>query len=158
MYQNFKHSFICWFYLFKSASESRNRYQVSMVSYLLSQVVRLFAIILIWYVALGDQSNFAFKEIFTYYIIGEIFIFEPSPHYLLETEIVRGSLANRLLRPANIWFSLWVEYAGRYFILDLTKVFLGIITFIIGYNYMILPVDLASFGFFILACICVFKK
>ena len=96
-----------WIYLFQNSSQSRNRYLTSMVSYLLSQLVRLGGVIIIWYVTLRNNTNIDFREIFTYYLLGEIFIVQLSHHSLIETEIVSGKLANRLLRPANLWVSYW---------------------------------------------------
>ena len=138
-----------WIYLFQNSSQSRNRYFASMVSYLLSQLVRLGGVMIIWYVTLRNSTNIDFREIFTYYLLGEIFIVQLSHHSLIETEIVSGKLANRLLRPANLWVSYWIDYVGRYFVVDVIKVLIGIIVGIIGFQYLVMPPSILYFGLFL---------
>ena len=104
---------------------------------------------IIWYVTLRNSTNIDFREIFTYYLLGEIFIVQLSHHSLIETEIVSGKLANRLLRPANLWVSYWIDYVGRYFVVDVIKVLIGIIVGIIGFQYLVMPPSILYFGLFL---------
>ena len=142
-----------WIYLFQNSSQSRTRYLTSMISYLISQLVRLGGVMIIWYVTLRNSANIDFKEIFTYYLLGEIFIVQLSHHSLIEGEIVSGKLANRLLRPANLWLSYWIDYIGRYFVVDTIKVLIGIIVGIIGFQFLVMPASILYFVFFLISSI-----
>ena len=63
-----------WLYLFENANISRTRYFFSMISYFLSQFIRVFIVLLIWY-SIFRNEGVDFKFIFTYYIIGEFYTY-----------------------------------------------------------------------------------
>jgi ABC-type uncharacterized transport system permease subunit len=140
-----------WFYLFSLSHRARSKYLGSMLSYLFSQIVRFLSVLVIWF-SLIKNNQVGFDTIFTYYIVGEFFLLDPSPHFLIESDILRGQFSNKLLLPASTWFNYWIDYLGRFFVVDTIKLIIVIVIAVIGREYLIIP-QLSNFVYFTISVI-----
>lgn len=100
----------CW-YLFAHSFKANTVNRLSMFSWFLSSLLFLFSNLIIWY-ANKNSGAYDFNYIFTYFIIGQIFILEGGVFYDLAEDISDGKLSNKLLVPSNIFMRYIIRDQG----------------------------------------------
>lgn len=74
------------------------------MSWMLGQMIVLGFTLLLWKINIDVGSNlFQFGEIFTYYIVGNIFLVDNSVHYGVSEKIKNGRISTSLLLPSNFF-------------------------------------------------------
>lgn len=132
---NFK--WLAWFYLnFKSFTV----YRLNTLSYLLTQVTIIIGTLIVWYYNIENGSNgISFKEIVTYYLIGQLFILQIEPHWSISEDIQNGKFSNQLIKPGNTWMSYFVEDLGVNLFTNFIKVSLSLLLALIFNSFIVLP-------------------
>jgi ABC-2 type transport system permease protein len=93
-----------WWYVLKFAFKSNTTYRGNSIMWLLSSVITMAGMIFVWYISYFRNDNLLeFSSIFTYFIIGEAFIFSSAIQYDIGENILDGKITTKLLRPSNVF-------------------------------------------------------
>jgi len=141
-----------WWYLMIYSLKSSTAYRFSNYAFLTSRLIRLASILIIWTATIQSGAGvFTMQEILTYYILGEIFFFDPGTHYEIGDSILDGSITNTLLKPTPILPYFIINSFGQSLfsksIRTSIRVFLAVITYYL--NLFILPNSFSSIFFFL---------
>jgi ABC-2 type transport system permease protein len=120
--------------------------------WLLSSIVMVVGTLTVWYISYSNQSNFDtnFANIFTYFIIGEAFIFSNAIQYDIGENIQDGRLTTKLLRPTNVFGFYICQAFGYQFFENISKLLLYLTIGFVFLRFLIFPSvsSVLMFGFF----------
>lgn len=143
-----------WWSIFKLVFKSASAYRLAVTSSLFARVVRLLGVLVIWYASLRSGSTlFSFQEIFTYYVIGEIFMITTTPHWSISSDIMRGTFSARRLKPMNILFYYWVADIGVDFMTHIFNLVLALAIAAIGFEFVSFPNSAMTYVLFVLSAV-----
>jgi ABC-2 type transport system permease protein len=137
-----------WWYVYKFGINASTAYRWSNLFWLFSKFIILSFTILLWKINIdGGSGIFNFEHIFTYYIIGLIFLPDNGVHYGLSHSITDGKINNRLLYPVKTTTLFFVENMGWKYFTSVIEVLVVIILALIQYQSLILvqAVDILPF-------------
>jgi ABC-2 type transport system permease protein len=142
-----------WLALYRLNYSSSTAYKTSNFAYFIGSLVQISSIILLWYINIQSGSSaFSFNFIFTYYVIGELFIrsmdIVSNVRYYLAEDIMTGKLTSKLLLHRNVWLQYFVSTVGRDLFVYLVNTAFLIIVLIIGFRFLITPDLLISWFLF----------
>ena len=142
-----------WCYIVKYGFKSNTVYRGDSLMWLLSSIVMVAGTLTVWYINYSSQSNFDtnFSTIFTYFIIGEAFIFSNAIQYDIGENIQDGKLTTKLLRPCNIFGFYICRAFGYQFFENISKLVLYLVIGISLSKFLILP---SFVGFFVFLVFC----
>jgi ABC-2 type transport system permease protein len=140
-----------WWFLYLHTFKSNTTYRLSLVGYFAANLIYLASSLLIWSVAQNPDFNFSY--IFTYFVIGQVFMIEGELFYDIAGYISNGQLSSKLLMPSNIFIRFIIHDLG---FLTYTKLIIQPIIYLvlalIMSQFILLP-TLINFIFFIILSI-----
>jgi ABC-2 type transport system permease protein len=143
-----------WWYIIKQGFNSNTIYRYNSFTWLLSSVVLILGTLIIWYINYSQSGVLSpdFREIFTYFVIGEAFIFASAIQFDIGESIQKGKFTNRLMMPTS-YLKYYCFYQFGYQLFEnLSKLIIYLILALIMNQFLILP-SLINFISFIIAII-----
>jgi ABC-2 type transport system permease protein len=145
-----------WWYHYLINFRSSTAYKWSNIGWLVGRILILAFTILLWKINIDAGSIlFSFSQIFTYYIVGSIFLVDNGVHFGVSQKIASGKITNKLLYPANSLFQFFIGDIGWHAYTDIFERAFFISIAIIGHEYLILP-NLNNIPVFIILAIFAF--
>jgi ABC-2 type transport system permease protein len=143
-----------WWYIVKYGFKTNTVYRGNSLMWLLSNFVMVIGTLTVWYINYANQGNFDnnFSNIFTYFVIGEAFIFSNAIQYDIGENIQDGKLTTKLLRPCNVFGFYVCQAFGYQFFENISKFILYFGIGLILSKFLLLP-STAGFILFIIFCI-----
>lgn len=143
-----------WWYLLNYTFKAGTVYRTSVLSWITSSFLTVIATVLLWYINIQSGSNlFNFSNIFTYYIVGNLFVLTNSVEYAISEDILSGSITTKLLRPSNIWLQWFIGNLG-WNLFRLVVIFcIYSLVALIGRQWLIFPASVVDIVYFVLSCI-----
>ena len=141
-----------WFFISLQGFKSNTTYRYNSIAWLLSSVVLVLGALIVWYINFQNNLNSdGFKEIFTYFIIGESFIFSSAIQFDIGENIQDGKFTSRLLSPTN-YIKRYIAFQFGYQLFEnLSKMILYLLIAFIFYQYFILASIFNLLLFFVVA-------
>ena len=140
-----------WWYIVKQSFKSNTTYRYNSLAWLLSSIVLVLGTLIVWYINYSQSGVLSpdFKEIFTYFVIGEGFIFASTIQFDIGENIKDGKFSNKLLMPTNYLKYYFCYQFGYQLFENLSKliVYLGLALAL--NQFLILPTILNFCGFLI---------
>ncbi len=146
--KNFK-----WWYVAVQGFKSNTTYRYNSIAWLLSSVVLVCGALVVWYINFQNNLNSdGFKEIFTYFVIGESFIFSSAIQFDIGENIQDGKFTSRLLTPTS-YIKRYIAFQFGYQLFEnLSKMIIYLLIALVFYQYFILA-NIFNFGLFVFAAI-----
>ena len=142
-----------WWYILKFAFKSNTAYRGNSIMWLLSSITTTLGLIFVWYTNYFQANNLnEFPNIFTYFVIGEAFIFSTAIQYDIGENILDGKITSKLLRPTNIFGFYTVNAFGYQLFENLARIIIYSTISIILYKYIIFAGS-SSLIYFLIASI-----
>jgi ABC-2 type transport system permease protein len=141
-----------WWYLIVFAVKSSTAYRLSNYAFLISRFLALGSLLIVWIANIqSGASIFDIQEILTYYILGEIFFFDPSTHYEISYSILYGWITNILLIPIPVLPYYTLLSFGYGFFAKFTRMFIGLILAFFTYQFdlFLIPSSFSNFLIFL---------
>ncbi|MEM1311872.1 MAG: ABC-2 family transporter protein [Patescibacteria group bacterium] len=146
-----------WFALLYLHFKSFANYRVNIVSYLFSQFLTIAGTLIIWYYSISNGvESIEFKEIVSYYLIGQIFLIKITPQWSISEDIQYGNFSNKLLKPESVWISYIVEDLGVNLFTNFIKIILSVAVALIFFSYIVLPSNPLTYLLFLVSILLAF--
>ncbi len=142
-----------WWYIFKFAFKSNTTYRVNSIMWLLSSFVLIISMIFVWYINYTKTGDLQlFRELFTYFVVAEAFVFGSAIQYDIGENIQDGKFTTKLLRPTNVFGFYFLNATGYQFFENISKLVIYSL-FAILFNLYFLFSNFYNFSLFLLVCI-----
>jgi ABC-2 type transport system permease protein len=129
-----------WWYIILYRFRVSTTYRWSSFIWSLGRLVILGFTLLLWKLNIDAGSNlFSFKQIFTYYIAGSIFLLDNEVNGILSWQIKDGKLNNKLIQPTNPLLQYFFLDTGWQIFNWIIEAIIISCVALIGWNNLILP-------------------
>jgi ABC-2 type transport system permease protein len=130
-----------WWYVSKYSFLKNTVYRWNSVMWLGSSFMIVSGTLLVWYINSLASDNFtqSFGQIFTYFIIGEAFIFNNSVQFDIGENIQDGKITNKLLLPISVFKFYTFQVFGFQLFENISKLLIYLIIGFIFSDFLILP-------------------
>jgi ABC-2 type transport system permease protein len=138
-----------WWYLCMQGYKSNTAYRFNSLGWLAGSIVLVIGTLVVWYINYTQQGALSsdFREIFTYFIVGEGCIFVSAIQFDLGEDIQSGKISNRLLLPTDTFLAYSIYQFGYQLFENVSKFVIYLLLALILNQFLILASYYVFFAF-----------